>query len=516
MHAAWQRSIRNACGRLGVASCLALICGPGVAAPAAGPARPNAIFIIADDVSWDDLGCAGNPVARTPHIDRLAATGRRFDAAILTASSCSPSRSSIITGRYPHNLGRAAELHEPIASHLPWFPRLLREAGYHTALVGKNHMTVEKPPAGGQPQPRAFDVVKKGDAKGNRGGHAEWAATIRERPRDKPFFFWFAAVDAHRGWDGDAEWRADRYGPKHDPAAGEVPPFLVDDGATRADLASHRNEVTRFDHFVGEVVAALADEGILDDTLLIVTADNGRPFPRAKTRLHDSGMRAPFVVHWPRRIRGPGVPTGSLVSAIDVAPTILAVAGVSPAETMQGVSFLPLLEDPTAVVRRAAFSEHNWHDYEAHGRAVRTDDGWLYIRNRRPTTPWQGPADSVRSPSHRSLLSARNSGRLSPAQADVFLAPRPVEELFFTPTDPHQLTNLAAAPEHAAVLTRVRGLLDAWTEATHDSAPDDLSCDEHDRDTGGLLRPDADPRWYRRTPPGWDRDAAHANAPGPR
>ena len=116
-----------------------------IAAFAHAADRPNAILFIADDVSWNDLGCYGNAAARTPNIDRLAANGRRFDEAILVASSCSPSRSSIITGRYPHNNGRASELHQPIAAHLPWFPRLLRDSGYHTALVGKHHMTSDKP-----------------------------------------------------------------------------------------------------------------------------------------------------------------------------------------------------------------------------------------------------------------------------------------------------------------------------------------------------------------------------------
>ena len=479
--------------------------------------RPNVILFIADDVSWDDIGCYGNPAARTPRIDRLAAGGRRFDAAILTASSCSPSRASIITGRYPHNCGRACELHLPIAAHLPWFPRLLKDAGYHTALVGKNHMATEKPAAGAAGQPPAFDVVRPGAAAGNHGGHAEWVATVRDRPRDRPFFGWFAALDAHREWDADGEWREDRYGPKHDPASGTVPPFLVDDAVTRADLASFRNEVTRFDHFVGEVVDELGRQGVLDDTILVVMADNGRPFPRAKTRLHDSGMRTPFVVHWPRGMSRPGVPTASLVSAIDIAPTILAAAGVAIPATMQGTSFLPLLADPAATVRRAAFSEHNWHDYRAHGRSVRTDDGWLYIRNRRPESAWQGPADSVRSPAHRSLLAARAAGGLAPAQADVLLAPRPVEELCFTPEDPSQLRNLAADPARGEVLARMRALLDAWIEETRDSAPDDISRDEHDRETGAVLREARAGRGgFRGTSPGMDRDAAHADAAGPR
>ncbi len=262
-------------------------------APAATPpaaARPNVILFIADDVSWDDLGCTGNPSARTPHLDRLAANGRRFDAAYLTASSCSPSRSSVVTGRYPHNNGRASELHQPIAAHLPWFPRLLREAGYYTALSGKHHMTFEAPAAGEAPQPTPFDHVDTGKIPGNSGGHGNWIKVVQERPKDKPFFFWFAALDAHRDWDGDKEWQPELYGPKHEPSAVRVPAYLHDDAATRADLASYYNEVTRFDHYVGRVVAALEKEGALANTLILVMADNTRAFPRAKTRLHDSGM----------------------------------------------------------------------------------------------------------------------------------------------------------------------------------------------------------------------------------
>jgi len=180
------------------------------------------------------------------------------------------------------------------------------------------------------------------------------------------------------------------------------------------------------------------------------------------------------------------------------------------------VSFLPVLADPEATVRKAAFSEHNWHDYEAHGRSVRTADGWLYIRNARPALAWQGPADSVRSPAHQALLTARAAGGLTAAQADVLLAPRPEEELYFTPDDPEQLKNLAADAEHAEVLTQMRGLLDAWAEATRDSVPADLSRDEHDRETGRELKRGEGKRWFRGTPPGQSRDAAHAVAPGPR
>ncbi len=480
------------------------------------PAQPNALFFIADDISFDDLGCYGNPSARTPNIDRLAAGGMRFDEAYLTASSCSPSRSSIITGRYPHNNGRASELHQPIAAHLPWFPRLLREAGYHTALVGKNHMTSDQPAAGEKPQPPAFDLILPGTAPGNKGGHATWVQTVQTRPKDKPFFFWFAALDAHRAWDADADWDEKAYGPMHRPEDVRVPPYLIDDAATRQDLASYHNEITRFDHFVGLVVAELKAQDALDDTLIFIAADNGRAFPRAKTRLHDSGMKTYLIAHWPKGITKPGSVCSSLVSIIDLAPTYLEAAGVTAPETFQGVSLLPLLRDPAASVRQHAFSEHNWHDYEAHGRAVRSE-GFLYMRNHRPQFPWQGPADSVRSPSHDSLRAAGKSSQLTPAQADVLLAPRSAEELYRTAADPDQVRDLAADPDYASTKARLAALLDRWMDETGDDVPDDLSRDSFHRDTGEKLpNPTRSKEAFRGTPPGWDRQASQINAPGPR
>src|SRR3954470_10044408 len=150
---------------------LVFFVGYVIAAALHAAERPNVILIIGDDIGWDDFGCYGNPGARTPNIDRLAAGGIRFTNAILTASSCSPSRSSIVTGRYPHNLGPASELHRPIAWNVPRFPAVLREKGYYTLLAGKNHMTQEKPPAGQKSLPEPFEVIDAGQGPRNRGGH---------------------------------------------------------------------------------------------------------------------------------------------------------------------------------------------------------------------------------------------------------------------------------------------------------------------------------------------------------
>lgn len=486
-----------------------------------GQERPNFLVFIADDVSWNDFGCYGNEAARTPNIDRLAKEGLTFNNAYLTASSCSPSRASIMTGRYPHNNGDASELHRPWAAHLQTFPELLRTKGYYTALAGKFHMDQIKQDDGEKKLNNAFDRAEKQTrVPGNSGGHGNWLKVTKERPRNQPFFFWFAAIDAHRGWDGDKEWDGQSYGSKHKPENVIVPPFMVDTPETRADLASYYNEVTRFDHFVGLVIDELKKQDALENTVVIVMADNGRPFPRAKTRLHDAGMKTPFVVRWPAGIERGGETRDSLISVIDIAPTFLELAGVPAAETMQGVSFLPVIKSDAAI-RKHAFSEHNWHDYEAHGRSVRDDDGWIYIRNARPEKGWIGPADSVSSPSHVDLQKLQAAGKLNAAQADVLLEPRPSEELYFTPDNPLQINNLVDDEMSAERLSKLRQIMDQWQEETGDSVPENYSPDYFDRQTGykDSVTGQQITKVRNHQPgdaAGFDRGSTMINAPGPR
>jgi N-sulfoglucosamine sulfohydrolase len=473
--------------------------------------RPNFIVLIADDISFNDLGCTGSLDSRTPRIDALAREGLRFSNAILTASSCSPSRSSIITGRYPHNNGDAAELHRAISWHIPSLPGQLRDHGYYTALAGKHHMTWHEAPAGQTAPTEPFDKVYPPKVKGNSGGHGNWLPALHDCPADKPFFLWLAAFDAHRAWDGDREWDEATYGPKHDPALVRLPPALLDTPATREDFASYLNEVTRFDHFVGLIVDELKATGKFADTYLFVLADNGRPFPRAKTRLHDDGMRTYFIATGPQITR-PGAVCDSLVSVIDIAPTVAELAGMEPARTFQGRSLIPAYRDAAAAIRPFAFSEHNWHDYEALGRSVR-DGRFLYLSNDRPQFALQGPADSVSSTTFQDLLAAHKSGRLvTPIQEDVFRAPRPRVELYDTAGDPHQVHNLAGDPKLKEVESRLREALEFWREETRDSSPAKISRNYFDPETGDRLpikRTD-----YQEPPPGADRNADHVNADG--
>lgn len=473
----------------------------------ANATAPNVILFIADDVSWNDYGCYGNAGVRTPNIDALAEGGLRFTNAYLTASSCSPSRASIVTGRYPHNNGKAAELHLPIADRLPWLPEVLREQGYYTALSGKNHMK--------RVHPRdlaPFDHIDNGRSEektASRGGEAKWLALTQDRPRDQPFFFWFASNDAHRGWDD--QWKPSEYGPKTRPQDVVVPPFLLDTPETRDDLASYYNEITRFDYYIGQVVKELESQEALENTLIFVLADNGRPFPRAKTRLHDSGMKTALIAHWPEGIDSPGT-SSSLVSVIDLAPTIIEAAGGEAGPTFQGLSLSPIFKDNTARPRRYAFSEHNWHDYEALGRSIRAK-GFIYLENDRPDSAWQGPADSVRSVSHRQLLEAQKAGTLNAAQKDVFLAPRPKAELYDVAKDPHQLNNVVGDPEYSKIQKELAKALRQWRRETGDSVPERISVDQFARETGERV---AKGDSYRGETPGESNDASNIDRPGPR
>ncbi len=265
-----------------------------------------------------------------------------------------------------------------------------------------------------------------------------------------------------------------------------VPPYFADTPETRQDMASYYNEIARFDYFVGKVREELQLQGVLDNTCIIVMADNGRPFPRCKTRVYDSGMQTPSDRFLAQRYPRQGSNDGKLVSAVDIAPTILELAGIVPPGEYQGNSFLPVLRNPAEEIRTAIFAEHNWHDYEAHERMVRTRD-FLYVLNARPDLSNGGPADSKQSATQAALNQVRNQGHLTPAQADIFVTPRAAEELFDVRKDPDQLLNLASMPEYQQKLLEMRRILKNWQLNTGDSTPENLTPDWYDRETGEAL-----------------------------
>jgi arylsulfatase A-like enzyme len=448
--------------------------GPLMKACAAEPARPNVVFIVADDLGALDCGPFGNPRVGTPHLDQLAASGMRFTRAFLTCSSCSPSRTSMITGRYPHATG-AAELHQPVPESQHAFTEALRDAGYWTAAAGKWHL--------GPAMKTRFDVVHEG---GGASGCEQWIATLRERPRDKPFFVWLASFDPHRGYQAGAVARP------HQPSDAVLPPYHPDTPEVRADYALYYDEIARLDGYVGQVLDELKQQGVDQNTLVIFNTDNGRPFPRCKTTVYDSGVQTPLIVRWPNRIVA-GTTCDRLVSSVDLAPTIVEACGGKQLPSFQGRSFANLLVEPQAAGREYVFAEHNWHDFLAHQRAVR-DGRYKYIWNARPDVPQTPPADAVRSDTFQTMRKLRDDGNLTAAQSTVFAKPAPVEELYDTQADPHELKNLVDDPAQAATLARLRSVLDQWKAETADRVPETLTPDKYDRETGEPLEKPKKPR----------------------
>jgi arylsulfatase len=461
--------------------------------------KPNIVFFIADDVSQDDFGCYGHPIIKTPNVDALASKGMRFDNAYLTTSSCSPSRCSIITGRYPHNTG-APELHVRLPQEQVRFPELLREAGYYTVLSGKNHMFGNKD--------RAFDQITRGGGPGNE---KDWVSHVQERPKEKPFFFWFASTDAHRGWSISEE------APKYDPKDVIIPPYMVDTEVTREDLTGYYHEVSRFDYYIGLVTAELKKQGVLKNTMIVVAADNGRPFPRCKSRMYDSGIKTPWVVHYPKEIKKPSV-TQSLVSVIDLSATSLELAGIEKPPCIQGQSFLPILKDPKMQVRQVVFAEHNWHVYKNHERMVRFGD-YLYIKNNFPNQPNLCYESDDHYPAGAELWKAHATGKTMSNQQQVFANPCPSEELFQVKNDPHQLSNLIDDKKHTKALKQARALLTKWTKQTGDSIPANPTPNRHDPPKikdGKILPPGkAKTRNPHAEMPGASENASMINRSGP-
>lgn len=424
--------------------------------------KPNVILFIADDMAWDDCGAYGHPQIQTPNLDQLAKDGMKFNRAFLTCSSCSPSRASIITGRYPHSTG-AHQLHLPLPASQVTFVEKLKEAGYYTASAGKWHL--------GTPTKSKFDHVT---TKLN-----EWVSTLQQRPKDKPFFMWFAFIDPHRPYQRNIIERP------HTIEEVVVPPYLPDTPEVRNDLALYYDEITRLDLVVGRVRDELKKQNADSNTVIMFISDNGRPFPRCKTTVYDSGVQTPCLIAWPDKVKA-GSECNSLISTVDLAPTILELAGLPVGETFQGKSFKTLLQKPESKTRSHIFAEHNWHDFEDFGRAVRSPR-FKYIRNFYTDIPGTPPADAVRSETFVKMLQLKRENKLTADQMGSFIIPRPEVELYDLEADPHELRNLAGQKDFEKVEQELRKVLDEWQEETHDRLPRSRRPDEFDRVTGARL-----------------------------
>jgi N-sulfoglucosamine sulfohydrolase len=389
-------------------------------------------------------------------------------------------------------------LHMALPAGQPLFPEKLMQAGYYCVQAGKWHL--------GDFAKSGFNKVWDMEG-GGPGGEERWIECLQNRPKDKPFFLWLASTDAHR------PWKPDKSLPQHQPDDAIIPPYLIDTPAGRVDMALYYDEIQRLDHYVGKVVEELKRQDELENTCIIFMADNGRPFPRCKTRLYDSGIKTPLIFHWPDGIQYKDKMSRSLVSAIDIAPTILEFAGLKSAKEIQGISMVPILKEPDTKIRQYVFAEHNWHVQIAHERMVRWQD-YVYIRNAHPQLPQVCTLED-QCPS-KELREFYAQGKTTAAQADPLIAPRPAEELYILNDDPYQLLNQVNNPDHQAALNKLRRVMDEWQQRTGDSVPSlaDATPDRHNRETGE--------RYYSgsRPPtgelPGESREATLINDPGPR
>ncbi len=451
---------------------------------------PNIVLMIADDMNWDDCGAYGHPAIRTPHIDSLARDGLLFQHAYLTTNSCSPSRASIITGRYPHNTG-AEQLHWPIPAGTPTFVQQLQAAGYYTAAAGKWHMgdairdhfdkVYEAStagfvlPSGGDGEPAQMVALQPS-------GCEDWELALDERERDRPFLLWLASLDPHR------EYTAGSLDPPHEADDVIVPAHLPDTADVREDLRLYYDEIGRLDQYVGKVIKKLDQQGVAENTLVLFISDNGRPFPRDKTTLYDGGIRTPCIVRWPAHVAA-GQTTNALVSSVDIAATILDVAHVgSSAPTnsafgTEGFSFANVLSDPLQSHREYAFGEDHWHDYEDHARCV-VDTQYKLIRNDYVDLPSTPSADAGRGLTWQDMLKLRLTGSLNVNQQVCFRSPRPAWEFFDLQRDPGELHNLIDDPAYSWVVKRMKAALSEWTVRTGDYIPSQRTPDEFDRVTG--------------------------------
>ncbi|MEY2410287.1 MAG: N-sulfoglucosamine sulfohydrolase [Verrucomicrobiota bacterium] len=443
---------------------------PATSAESAVPKRrlPNIVICVADDWSWPHAGAYGDRVVKTPNFDRVAREGVLFALAFCAAPSCTPSRSALLTGQAPHRLGEGANLWGFLPNRFPVYPDLLEAAGYIVGLQGKgwgpgNFL------AGGRTRNPAGPGFK---------GFKEFLGTV---PSGKPFCFWFGSQDPHRPYQKGAGARA---GLKA--AAVDVPPWLPDTPAVRSDILDYYFEVQRFDRDVGRILSLLKNAGLLDDTIVVVTSDNGMPFLRAKTNVYDSGTHIPLCVRWPRRVP-PGRTVDALVSLTDLAPTFLEAAGIKPPPDMTSQSLISLLVDSKdGQSRDKVFIERERHanvragDLSYPVRAIRTRD-FLYVRNLRPDRwPCGDPemwkavgtfGDCDDSLGKEFALAHRNE----PPFAKFFalaLQKRAGEELYDMRKDPSQLTNVVGQAEYATAKKKLREQLDAWMRQTKDPRVD--------------------------------------------
>jgi len=437
--------------------------------------QKNVLLIISDDHGLPESGCYGNPVVKTPNLDRLALNGVRFTNAFSTVASCSASRSVIFTGLFNHTNGQYGHQHPPANQHThTWvwgLPRLLNEYGYHTGLVGKYHV-----------QPREVypfqelvtaDVAYK-STKALKGNRDVWsmARTAEEfftSQPEKPFCLVVAYSDPHRDWEKSNRIKYPNVR-KNTYKAEEVivPAFLPDEPEVRRELAAYYESVDRLDQGIGFLLEALQRSGRADNTLVIYLSDNGIAFPGAKTNLYDPGIHLPMIISHPALSKR-GIVNNAMVSYIDLVPTILDWTGAPPPPgyKLPGRSILPILQEDNPPGWDTIFASHTFHEITMYYpmRVIRTRK-YKYILNLAHKLDFPFASDLYESATWQGILK-RGATKMGVREVKAYIH-RPREELYDLEEDPHEIVNVAGDPRYREVRLELRQRLRQWQEQTND------------------------------------------------
>jgi uncharacterized sulfatase len=435
--------------------------------PVSAQSRPNILWISAEDIS-PDLGSYGDGYARTPNLDKLASQGVRFAKAFSVAPVCAPSRSAIITGMYATSIGSHHMRSKVVPpAGVKAFPEYLRAAGYYCTNNSKTDYNFEAPPTNAPPV-TVWDESSR---------NAHW----RNRAPGQPFFAVFNLIVTHESQirTGKEEFArktaALKPEDRHDPARAMLPPYYPDTPIVRNDWARYYDLITAMDLQAAELLKQLEEDGLAENTIVFFWGDHGRGLPRAKRWLYDSGIHVPLIVRWPGQLR-PGTVRDDLVSLLDLAPTVLSLAGVPVPSHMQGQVFLGKGATPP---RQYVFAHRDRMD-EAYDRMRAVHDGrYEYIRNFFPDRPYAQHIDYMEEmptmremrrvhKEHFNALSPDYGKAMTEAQQLFFQPEKPAEELYDLSTDPHEVKNLANSDAHQSELKRLREALDQWQKETKD------------------------------------------------
>jgi arylsulfatase A-like enzyme len=420
--------------------------GRGGAAETKPRSRPNILWLVSED-NYPFIGAYGDRLAHTPAIDALAAGGVLYANAFSNAPVCAPTRFALITGMYPESCGPAHHMRAQgkIPGFLRGFPEYLRKAGYYCTNNVKTDYNA------------ALDMQATWDESSET---AHW----RKRPEGVPFFAVFNSMTTH-----ESQMFKPTAG-RVQPEQVRVPAYLPDVPDVRRDIASYYNLIERMDGEIAAHLAALEAAGLAEDTIVFYYSDNGGVLPRSKRYCYDTGLRVGLVARFPKKWAhlapaSPGSTITSPVSLIDLAPTVLTIAGIDPPAHMQGTSLVE------SKAKRAPYAFGMRNRMDERYDMVRTvrDERYRYIRNYAPhRVHGQHQAFEWQMDAYRAWESQRLAGRLDATQ-EQFFREKPAEEFYDVAADPDQVRNLIDAPEHRQLIGAMRAALDAHMLAVNDN-----------------------------------------------